>query len=323
MVTQGNGNGGNAADPTLPGSVMTDTRPCSSDADQRISRRTVLFGVASTLFAGPTGAFSATRPPRLAVIDWAAAETMLAFGIIPVGIADRAGFLASFANPGDIGDAVDLGSLWEPNLELLDMLRPDAIYLAGWSQISKPQLQGIAPVRICDIHGGGGDPVTRARTFTRNMAIDFPKAPGRRTLEMLDQRLAGLTGRLAPASAFVLNLHGNNRFVNVYAEGSLPGSVLGHLGLTNAWQGGVNGFGFAAIGIEKLMDAPDSSIIILNQGPATVRSLSMLGTNAIWNALPAVRQGRVHVSPPISVFGGLVSAVILADWLTTAFRDTP
>jgi ABC-type Fe3+-hydroxamate transport system substrate-binding protein len=286
---------------------------------RNLHRRAVLLGAAAFALRGlPAGAaFSAQ--PRLAAIDWAAAETLIAIGITPVAIADLGGFRASFSHLPEMNGTVDLGSTWEPNLELLDRLKPDAIYLPAWSSLSLAQLSDIAPVRLCDIHGTGGDPTERALRFAESLLVDFPSPSGEATIRQLDERLAQLAGKAKPQPVFLLNLRSSNRFVNVYAGGSLPGSALMHVGLQNAWQGPVNGFGFASIGTEKLLQASDVSIVILNQNDRTAEMLARLNDSIFWSAIPAVRAGKIHVSPPVSVFGGLVSATTFAEWLAVTF----
>lgn len=285
----------------------------------RICRRTAIFGAAAFALQARSIKAAPSLKPYVASIDWAAAETLIAIGIEPAAIADLSGFRASFSHLPAMNDVIDLGSTWEPNLELLDRLKPDAIYLPSWSAISRPQLAKIAPVRLCDIHGSGGNPIERARIFATDVLRDFPDAPGQGNIQQLEQRLTGVAGAAKSRRVFLLNLRSNNRFVNVYATGSLPGSALTHVGLENAWQGPVNGFGFTSISVEKLLQTPDASVVILNQNDRTTEMLSRLDDNILWRSIPAVRSGKVHISPPVSVFGGLASATTFAEWLATTF----
>lgn len=285
----------------------------------RICRRTVIFGAAAFLLQGLTARAASTDAPRVAAIDWAAAETLIAVGITPIAIADLAGFRASFAHLPDTAGTIDLGSTWEPNFELLDRLKPDLIYLPSWSSLSRAQLDQIATVRLCDIHGNGGDPIDKARSFGESVLNELTTMSEPSAIRQLEARLQRITGQTSPQPVFLLNLRSTSRFVNVYAAGSLPDSALMHVGLQNAWQGPVNGFGFASIGAEKLLQSPDASIVILNQNDRTTEMLSRLERNIFWASMPAVRAGRIHVSPPISVFGGLLSATTFAEWLADTF----
>lgn len=286
-----------------------------------INRRLAMLGAAATFLSRPLQAFANMTPASPAVIDWAAAETLLTIGITPAGIADLDGFRATFRAFADLPGVADLGSTWEPNLEYIDRIKPDAIYLPGWSAISRTQLESIAPVRICNIHGSGGDPVQRAKEFSHSLLSDYSDAPNRNALIEAENTLASLRDQLPPRRVVLINLHGTNRFVNVYAAGSLPSSVAIHSGLQNAWSGSVNGFGFSSVGIERLMSVSDAAIVILNQGVLTANALKAIESNALWSGLPAVREGRVHVTPPVSIFGGMASAAGLSEWFFATFGD--
>lgn len=292
-----------------------------ASASALISRRLAVFGAAATVLVRPRQSVAGTDQRRPAVIDWAAAETLLTMGIKPVGIADLHGFRETFQSFANLQGVTDLGSTWEPNLEYMDRLKPDAIYLPGWSAISRLQLEIIAPVRLCTIHGSGGDPVERAIEFSRTVLSHYPEAEQRDVMLGAQRRLADLQRQLPPRRIVLINLHGTNRFVNIYAAGSLPDSVAKHSGLQNAWTGDVNGFGFSSIGIEKLMTVSDSDIVILNQGRLTANALTAMKDNSLWAGLPAVREGRVHVTPPVSIFGGLASATAVAEWFSATFSD--
>jgi iron complex transport system substrate-binding protein len=151
--------------------------------------------------------------------------------------------------------------------------------------------------------------------------MDFPDAAEKNVIQKLSERLARVKATVKSEPVFLLNLRSTNRFVNVYAAGSLPGSALMHVGLENASQETVNGFGFASIGVERLLQVPNASIVILNQNARTAEMLSRLDDNIFWRASPAVHAGKVHVSPPVSVFGGLTSATAFAEWLAATFDE--
>jgi iron complex transport system substrate-binding protein len=296
--------------------VIPDQRLASS-----IRRRIAIVGAAAFALHGFSARAASTAGPRIAAIDWAAAETLIAVGITPIAIADLAGFRASFSHLPQMDHTVDLGSTWEPNYELLDRLKPDLIYLPSWSSLSRPQLEQIAPVRLCDIHGGGDDPMEKALRFADSVLADFPDISSAGALERLKGRWQQLVDKTTnDPPFFLLNLRSTNRFVNVYATGSLPGSALVHVGFQNAWQGPVNGFGFTSIGAERLLQAPEAAIVILNQNNRTAEMLSRLDRNVFWTSIPAVRNGKVRVSPPVSVFGGILSGVNFAEWLTDTFH---
>ena len=253
---------------------------------------------------------------NIIAVDWAAAETLVMLGVCPIGIADLDGFRRSF--PGSLPDrpVADLGSNWEPNLELIDRMHPARIYISPWNALSQSSLSRIAPVHINPIYAGDGRPLDKALSFARQIDSDFP-AIDINLLQAVEIRLESTRGLFAKTSrrqVLILNLHGSGRFANIYGGTSLAGNVLEHLGLENAWTAPTNGFGFARIGVDRLIEATEASIVIIGQGEQTSRALQQLQDSAIWKAVPAVQARRLHHSPPLSIFGGLASAVSFAEW---------
>jgi iron complex transport system substrate-binding protein len=98
------------------------------------------------------------------------------------------------------------------------------------------------------------------------------------------------------------------------------GDVLGKLGLTNAWTDPTSYSAAAPVGIEALARVPEAFIAVVGPLPPEVRRT--LDENALWNALPAVRDGRIAMLDPINHFGALPSARRFARLLTQSFRAT-
>lgn len=291
---------------------------------QHITRRRLLLGAAACLLA-PASAVAAQHSDgaadRIVAVDWAAAETLLMLGVSPIGIADLNGFHRSFPGGFPARPIADLGSSWEPNLELIDRMHPALIYISPWNALSQSALSSIAPVRISPIYANGGLPMDKAWAFARQVDQEFTRA-SQNTLPVLERRLESMRGLFlnAPGRAvLIVNLHVSGRFANVYSRTSLAGNVLAHLGLENTWREPTNGFGFARIGVDRLIEATDASIVIIGQGEQTSRALQALKDSAIWKAIPAVRAGRLHQSPPLSIFGGLASALSFAEWAAGSF----
>jgi iron complex transport system substrate-binding protein len=104
---------------------------------------------------------------------------------------------------------------------------------------------------------------------------------------------------------FVISL-GDSRHFRAFGRDAMFGDVLSRLGIENAWTDETSYSAAAPVGLEALVRVPEASILIVSPLPADVgRSLP---TNALWNALPAVRQNRVAVLEPINHFGCLPSA---------------
>ena len=108
----------------------------------------------------------------------------------------------------------------------------------------------------------------------------------------------------------LINLLGG-RHIRIFGSGTLYQSVLDRLGLVNAWHRPST---FVPVGVETLADLPEASIIVIGS-PADLANLATLGANPFWNALPAVRAGRVQRISSVLVSGGIPAAGMLAQML--------
>ncbi|MFC3320487.1 MULTISPECIES: hypothetical protein [Mesorhizobium] len=87
----------------------------------RITRRGALglFALPFTAMASPS---AAAKPLRIVCLDDGLAETLLMLGVSPIAIADRDVWETWVVEPSLPPDVVDVGTLLEPNLELLQEL---------------------------------------------------------------------------------------------------------------------------------------------------------------------------------------------------------
>ncbi len=88
--------------------------------------RRALLAAALAGMAGLRGA-RAAGSPRIVCLEWTAAELVLTLGIVPVALADVAGYREWVAAPALPASVLDLGSRGEPNKELVARLKPDLI----------------------------------------------------------------------------------------------------------------------------------------------------------------------------------------------------
>lgn len=133
-----------------------------------------------------------------------------------------------------------------------------------------------------------------------------------------DATLAEATERLrthAGRPAYLLRFAEDGRRTAIFGDASMVGDVLVRTGLRNAYTGRANIWGTASIGIERLVEVPEALIIHFERGAETVRAMKRLAESPIWNALPAVRAGRVLGMPVIYPNGGMVSATRFARQL--------
>ncbi|MBZ9957224.1 ABC transporter substrate-binding protein [Mesorhizobium sp. BR1-1-14] len=260
-----------------------------------------------------------TTTTNVAAIDWGMLETLLALGIEPAAAAELIQFRRIAVEPAIPQSVTDLGLRGTPNYELLRIVAPDLIVISNFYEYQRPILERIAPVFAQTVYEAGVPPyaLAEAATLALGEKLGRPAEAKRyvdETAEDIARRRAAMPTRSA-RPVFVISL-GDSRHFRAFGRDSMFGDVLTRLGLVNAWSDETNYSAAAPVGLEALARVPEASILIVSPLPADVgRSLP---TNALWNALPAVRQGRVAVLEAINHFGCLPSARRFARLATAA-----
>ncbi len=283
-----------------------------------LTRRCLLISVAglSTVRAGAT-----TSTPRVACLDWALAETMLALDAPPIGIVAASDWPLFVVEPALPRQVADLGLQQDINFELLATLRPGLILTSPFLENFEPQLRRIAPVLNLSIYDDSGPPLAQREAVTRTLgqrigkhaeAERFLRQAGQ-SFELARQRIAQLPHRRLIVATFV-----DARHVRVYGGASLYQNVLRRLGLENAWRTPVGYFGFATVGVERLADAGDIHFVGFDPLPPDVAPA--LRQSTLWERLPFVRAGRVSMLPPTLPFGAMPAALRFARLLTSALE---
>ncbi|MBO0903131.1 ABC transporter substrate-binding protein [Jiella sonneratiae] len=274
--------------------------------------------------AGTAAAAGAAAPARIVAMEWAAAETLLALGIVPAAIADAPGYRAWVGHPELPAGVADIGLRQEPNLEELARLEPDLILSHAHLLPLKEKLAAIAPVQAVTFNGTGGDTFAAILSGTREIGrltgrsaaaerlIDETREAFDRDAEKL--RKAGLAGRhvyfVRLVDANTLRIHGKN---------SVAATVLSRLGLVDAYAGDVNEWGFALSEPSALAGDTDAAILVA--GPVGEEEMARVFDTPLGRALPASRAKAVRRLSVTWTFGGLVSAVTMADAITEALTE--
>lgn len=270
------------------------------------NRRQVLALAAASLLP-PISARAAAM--RVAAIDWGMLETLLALGIDPVAATELLQFRKIVVEPAVPQAVTDLGLRGAPNYELLRIMAPDLIVISNFYEYQRPMLERIAPVFAQPVYEAGVPPYALAEAATLALGETLSRqAEAKRYVDDTSNEIAHLRTSLPSPSVrpvFVISL-GDSRHFRAFGRDAMFGDVLSRLGLENAWTDETSYSAAAPVGLEALARVPEASILIVPPLPADVgRSLP---ANALWNALPAVRQNRVAVLEPINHFGCLTSA---------------
>lgn len=257
--------------------------------------------------------------PRVATLDWALLETLLAIGANVVAAAELRQFRQVAVKP-DVPESVaDLGLRGSPNFEALRFARPELIFNSNFYASADPLMSRIAPVETHAIYRPGESPYVLAEQATLAIGERLQRPAARRMVEDLADRLDRYRNLLAKGDGrpvLPINL-GDARHYRVFGSDSMFGEVLKRLGLANAWTGATSYSAVAPMGIETLASMPEARIVLIPPHP--MDAFGALTESAFWKALPAVRENRVLTVGSINPYGALPAAGRFADFLAEGF----
>ena len=265
------------------------------------------------ILAKPQYVRAQQREPRIAALDWAWAETLLALAARPYAIAEAELYRERVVTPELPRDVIDLGLRSWPNIELLKSLRPDLILTQAGYGMQAASLEPIAPTlalplftaerRPLQLAEAGLDAIA-AQLQREQQALQY-KAEFEQKLSEIRASLRSYDGRPLLIVKFA-----DERILDIYGPGSLFHDVLGRLGLENAWTEAGNHWGFSTSGLDAIARNPKARLVIIEPGPPET-----LFDSALWRAIPSVKASRVVTIPPTWVFGALPSALRFATIL--------
>ena len=280
--------------------------------------RGVLVLLATLLLSAPLDADS--NSPSIVTLDWTQAETLVALGIVPLGVAQLEAYHDWVGEPRLPESVVDLGLRSQPNLELMADLSPDHILISPMFANLALRLSRIAPVSNLALYTPQGDTWQQIRQLTREIGDLVDRAGEAEALiEATETRLEDLKSRLPDNTAPLLVVQFMDaRHVRVFGANGLYQAVLERLGLTNAWTGTTNAWGFSLVGIEQLAGI-EARLVVVEPYPAGVPA--ELEQSGLWQQQTSVRDGSLLTLPPVWSFGALPSAHRFGEQLVAALEE--
>lgn len=252
----------------------------------------------------------ARKSIRVVSLDWALTETLIVLGHHPVGIVAASDWPRWVIEPPLPLGIADLGLQPEINFELLASLQPDLILTSPFVQHLEPALKAIAETFNISVYEKRDVPLARLEEVTMLLGERLHLADkAREFLTDANERLDRYRSRirkLSPESVLLVNFI-DARHVRVYGGSGLYQNVLDRIGVTNAWHGETNYWGYATVGIEAL--ATDEDIRLIAFEPVPSDTLPTLQRSPIWKRLPFVEAGRVSFLPPVLMFGAMPAAL--------------
>ena len=282
-----------------------------------LDRRQFLASLAVSPLLSILPAIAADRTAlRVASLDWAVAETMLALGHKPIAIVDAASWNKFVVEPPLPAGIIDLGLATEINFELLAALKPDLIFTSPFVQQLEPALQRIGKTVEISVFEKSAVPFAQQQALTRTLGEHLGRSEAAEVfLAGAEKQFNSYRNRISalhPLPVLLVNFM-DGRHVRVYGGSGLYQNVLERIGIVNAWAGETNYWGYSTVGIEKL--ATNRNLRLIAFEPIPPDTYPTLERSPLWSQLPFVRAGNVSVLPPVLMFGAIPSALRFARLL--------
>ncbi|MDJ0930599.1 TonB-dependent receptor [Breoghania sp.] len=200
-------------------------------------------------------------------------------------------------------------------------VEPNLIVSTPYLERLREKLERIAPVRSFAIHAISGPAMPPILDGTRALtALTATKAKGEALIEAAFADIASLSEVVRPLRDRPLLLANilDPRHLRVYGRNSLFDDVLTRLGLTNAWTGHSNVWGFATLGVDELADVANARLVCFDSVPGD--AARAMRESPVWRALGFAEEGRILQLPTVLAFGMLPSATRFAPLLSEAER---
>jgi len=277
-----------------------------------LTRRRLLTLALAVPFIGIARA-AGPQARRIAVLDWGLTELLLSLGITPLAVSAPDWYRRLIALPALPTDVVDIGLLFQPNLETLYALKPDLIVITPGHMLLKPQLERIAPTLT--LPTGGIEAYQQALLSLGQLLHRDSEA--HRVLSRFQQACHQVRDQaLHFHRPIFLATPVDQLHMRVYGAGSLAGDVLAICGLKNGWQGKVNSQGEALVELVRI--GSENAVLVLLAEDTQQRNLvKHWQKSLLWQRLPLTAQAMLV--PPgmhLNASGALVSATRIAGLLS-------
>ncbi len=273
-----------------------------------LRRRDFLFGSTAAFASFMSVRSGKAAEPRVVSLDYGLAQTLIEFGAPPVGLIDTQGWYDWVMEPPLPAGIANVGSNYEINMEMLQLLQPDLIISTPYLEWIRPLLETIAPVKSFPIHALGSSPYPHIVSATRELGqiVGRPQ----QAQDLIDRTERGLdaakiaTRRLAEQKLAIITFL-NARNIRVYGPGGIFQDVFDRLELQNAWTKRTNEWGFGDAGLADLITMGDSRVFYMDPVPPDV--LAGLTGSPLWQAMPFVQTGHAQRMASVLMFGALPS----------------
>ncbi|WP_107677026.1 ABC transporter substrate-binding protein [Agrobacterium sp. LAD9] len=283
-----------------------------------LSRRALLCGAGSFFLTHRPS--SATRSGGIAAMDWVSGQNLLALGVQPAAMPELERYGSLVVEPALSPSVAELGLRSEPNLELVDYLRPSLILRSDDFTIAADRLAAIAPIHLFDAGVTAGEShLTSGRNALMALAARIGE-PGRfdafqesfdAEMQQARTRLSAYDGRPLLLATVI-----DGRRLLVFGKNSLFQNVLDQFGIRNAWEGYTSKYGHTTVTADQLSLHPQARLLCI--GDTSSEKLDTLLAAPVIKSLPFVRENRLVRIKDVLFYGGLPPAKRFARLVSKA-----
>ncbi len=265
---------------------------------------------------------------RVVVLEWGEAEMVVSLGVMPVGVADTAGYKIWDTAAALTPDVKDVGKRGEPSVDAIVGLNPEVVIVAEERDSALvPQLEKYVPVVVTKGSEASRN-FDRLRDDFKMIAKTLGKeAEADKQLSEMDTKLAdaekAVEAKGATGTPFLMAdgwKEGSTVSIRPFAKGSLVSDIAEAIGLKNVWTGkGDEQWGLGQTDVEGLTAITDPKAILVYNASEEDVFTDGLAQNPVWQRLPFVVSKKItKMTPGVWMFGGPKSVVAVADQFVKA-----
>jgi iron complex transport system substrate-binding protein len=235
-------------------------------------------------------------PEKVFSFDYGAIDTLYHLGVVVDGVAQPTGTTPSWFP----SDYVVIGSLFEPDYELIAAEQPGLVVVGGRSAPAYDQLSRLAPT--IDVSSTGDVMGDLRRNVTALAAVFGKEAEGQRLLDDIEKRMEALRAAVSEGGdGLVVMVTGGS--VTVVAEDNLRGQFMyGELGLRSTVEDIADATHGEPVSFEFLLQHDPTWLFVIDRdaavGTADAQPAYAVLDNEIVRQTKAWREGRIVFLDP-------------------------
>lgn len=262
------------------------------------------------------------NPKRVVVFDYGTLDSLDALGVEVVGVAKSniPDFLKAYQDE----KITDVGSLFEPNFETINSLKPDVIFIMGRQSKHYEALSEIAPVVYMSV--GDSNYLGDVKRNTVLLGEIFSKqAEAKTALDALEARAKRISEMASKQEKNALVLMANEGEMSVYGSNSRFGLIFQNLGFKTADEAVEETTHGMKVGYEYLAEKNPEYLFVVDRGVVTGGKASadqVLGNDLVKQTNASVNQHIINLDAGVwyIAFGGLKGTDIMMDDVEGALK---